>query len=56
MIVASACGGSFGEMLLLIAINFHAGQLNAIGDLVSATMGFKVTIRTNNLTRWVPIE
>eukprot|EP00088_Acartia_fossae_P070615 TRINITY_DN951_c0_g1_i4.p1 TRINITY_DN951_c0_g1~~TRINITY_DN951_c0_g1_i4.p1 ORF type:complete len:1177 (+),score=271.60 TRINITY_DN951_c0_g1_i4:42-3572(+) len=48
---ASACGGSFGEMLLLIAINFHAGQLNAIGDLVSTTMGFKITVRTNNLTR-----
>jgi hypothetical protein len=27
------CWISFGEMLLLIAIHFHAGQLTAIVDL-----------------------
>jgi len=47
----SGCAGSFGEMLLLIAINFHAGQLSAIVDLVQQTISIKVTVRTNTITR-----
>uniref|UniRef100_A0A8D9APX7 Integrator complex subunit 2 n=1 Tax=Cacopsylla melanoneura TaxID=428564 RepID=A0A8D9APX7_9HEMI len=42
---------SFGELLLLMAIHFHGNQINAISDLVSSTLGMKVTVRTNNLTR-----
>jgi len=42
---------SFGEMLLLIAIHFHGNQMNAIAELVSSTLGIKLPIRTNNLTR-----
>ena len=34
---------SFGEMLLLIAIHFHSNQNTAIADLVSGTLGMKVS-------------
>jgi len=30
-------------MLLLIAIHFHSNQMTAINDLVSSTLGMKVT-------------
>jgi integrator complex subunit 2 len=42
---------SFGEMLLLIAIHFHGNQMKAIEDLVSSTLGLKIPIRPNNLSR-----
>ncbi|XP_038222406.1 integrator complex subunit 2 [Zerene cesonia] len=42
---------SFGEMLLLIAIHFHSGQLAAVGELVCATLGMRVPVRPNGLTR-----
>lgn len=48
---ASGVTASFGEMLLLMAIHFHSNQLSAICDLVCATLGMKITIRHNNMTR-----
>ena len=44
-------GGGFGEMLLLIAIHFHGNQMSAISDLVCATLGMKVPVRSNSLVR-----
>jgi len=44
-------GQSPGEMLLLSAIHFHAGQLSAVADLVCQTLGIKMTVRTNGMTR-----
>lgn len=38
-------------MLLLMAIHFHSNQLSAICDLVCATLGMKIAIRHNNMTR-----
>ena len=40
-------GGSFAEMLLLMAIHFHSNQTAAVGDLVCQTLGMKIAIRTN---------
>jgi len=40
-----------GEMLLLSAIHFHAGQLSAVADLVCQTLQIKMTVRTNGMTR-----
>ncbi|XP_023344126.1 integrator complex subunit 2 [Eurytemora carolleeae] len=48
---STGCAASFGEMLLLIAINFHAGQLSSIVDLICQTLGMKMTVRTTNMTR-----
>lgn len=48
---ASGVSASFGEMLLLMAIHFHSNQLSAICELVCATLGMKIPIRPNNLTR-----
>lgn len=48
---ASGVTASFGEMLLLMAIHFHSNQLSAIFELVSSTLGMKVPIRHNNMTR-----
>jgi len=42
---------SYLEMLLLCAIHFHAGQLSAVADLVCQTLGMKIAIRTNNMSR-----
>lgn len=47
----SGVTASFGEMLLLMAIHFHSNQLSAICELVCATLGMKIPIRPNNLTR-----
>ncbi|KAL7289015.1 hypothetical protein TKK_0016972 [Trichogramma kaykai] len=47
---ASGVSASFGEMLLLMAIHFHSNQIPAITDLVCATLGMKIPIRTNNLS------
>jgi len=41
----------YGELLLLSAIHFHAGQLASVADLVCQTTGIKVTVRTNAMTR-----
>ena len=38
----SGQSGSFGEMLLLVAIHFHSNQTHAIADLVCSTLGMKV--------------
>lgn len=48
---ASGLTSSFGEMLLLMAIHFHSSQLSAICELVCSTLGMKVPIRHNNMTR-----
>nr|XP_023017810.1 integrator complex subunit 2 [Leptinotarsa decemlineata] len=48
---ASGVTASFGEMLLLMAIHFHSNQLSAICDLVCSTLGMKIVIRHNNMTR-----
>lgn len=42
---------SFGEMLLLMAIHFHSGQVAPISDLVSSAFGYKIQIRNANLTK-----
>ncbi|KAK5638910.1 hypothetical protein RI129_013205 [Pyrocoelia pectoralis] len=47
----SGVSASFGEMLLLMAIHFHSNQLSAICDLVCATLGMRIPIRHNNMTR-----
>ncbi|KAF6206701.1 hypothetical protein GE061_017937 [Apolygus lucorum] len=47
----SGVTSSFGEMLLLMAIHFHSNQLSAICELVCSTLGMKVPIRHNNMTR-----
>ena len=39
----SAVKGSFGEMLLLIAIHFHSNQTHAVIELVSSSLGLKVS-------------
>ena len=39
----SGVSSSFSEMLLLIAIHFHANQVQAILDLVCSTLGMKVS-------------
>ena len=44
-------GGSFAEMLLLMAIHFHSNQNNAIGDLVCQTLGMKIAIRNNSTSK-----
>ena len=46
---ASGVNGSFGEMLLLIAIHFHSNQTHAIADLVCTTLGMKVS----KWSRWL---
>ena len=38
-------------MLLLSAIHFHAGQLSAVAELVCQTLGIKMSVRTNAMTR-----
>ncbi|XP_063236508.1 integrator complex subunit 2 [Bacillus rossius redtenbacheri] len=48
---ASGVAASFGEMLLLMAIHFHSNQLSTICELVCSTLGMKVPIRHNNMTR-----
>ncbi|BES96047.1 integrator complex subunit [Nesidiocoris tenuis] len=47
----SGVTSSFGEMLLLMAIHFHSNQLSAICELVCSTLGMKVPIRHNTMTR-----
>ncbi len=34
-----------------MAIHFHSHQLAPVGDLVCQTLGMKVPVRQNNLTR-----
>ncbi|KAJ7373791.1 Integrator complex subunit 2 [Desmophyllum pertusum] len=46
---ASGVQASFGEILLLIAIHFHASQVEAIADLVCSVLG--MNIRLGSLTR-----
>ncbi|GAB1607223.1 integrator complex subunit 2-like [Argonauta hians] len=46
-----AGGTSFEELLFLIAIHFHSNQTYAIADLVSATLGMKSPVKSNNLTK-----
>ena len=45
------CLQSPSEMLLLSAIHFHAGQLSAVAELVCQTLGIKMSVRTNAMTR-----
>lgn len=47
----SGVRSSFGEMLLLIAIHFHGNQISAISELVSTSLGLKITLRSNALAR-----
>lgn len=46
---ASGVHASFGEILLLIAIHFHASQVEAIAELVCSVLG--MNIRLGSLTR-----
>ena len=46
---ASGVHASFGEILLLIAIHFHASQVDAIAELVCSVLG--MNIRLGSLTR-----
>lgn len=48
---SSGVNSSFGEILLLMAIHFHSNQLNAISELVCTTLGMKIAIRVNSMTR-----
>jgi integrator complex subunit 2 len=48
---ASEVSASFGEMLLLMAIHFHSNQLTNICELVCATLGMKIPLRPNQMTR-----
>ncbi|XP_077996243.1 integrator complex subunit 2-like [Glandiceps talaboti] len=48
---ASGVSASFGEMLLLMAIHFHANQMQPIVDLVCSTLGMKIAVRPNSLAR-----
>ncbi|CAL8102119.1 unnamed protein product [Orchesella dallaii] len=48
---ASGVNSSFGEILLLMAIHFHSNQLSAISELVCTTLGMKIAIRVNSMTR-----
>ena len=43
-------GGSYGEMLLLIAIHLREKQLPQLEDLTSNILGMKVTVRSDALT------
>lgn len=53
MFVCSSIGinSSFGEVLLLMAIHFHSNQINAICDLVCQTLGMKIPIRSNTISK-----
>ena len=42
---------SFGEMLLLMAIHFHSGQLSAVNDLVCSTLGMRLVLRPATTNR-----
>lgn len=42
---------SFEEMLLLIAIHFHSGQISAISELISSVLGLKVVLRSPSVAR-----
>ena len=42
---------SFGELLLLMAIHFHSGQLSAVCDLVCSTLGMRLAIRPHSMAR-----
>ena len=46
---ASGVHASFGEILLLIAIHFHASQMEAVAELVCSVLG--MNIRLGSLTR-----
>ncbi|XP_064461086.1 integrator complex subunit 2-like [Ornithodoros turicata] len=47
----SGVHASFGEMLLLIAIHFHGNQVAPITELVCSTLGMKIPIRQNSLSK-----
>ncbi|XP_033123286.1 integrator complex subunit 2-like isoform X2 [Anneissia japonica] len=47
----SGVRASFSEMLLLMAIHFHANQLHAVVDLVCSTLAMKIPVRPNSLSR-----
>lgn len=40
-----------GEMLFLLALNFHNNQMQAITDLVCNTLGMKITVKTSALVK-----
>ena len=42
---------TFGEMLLLMAIHFHSGQLSAVCDLVCSTLGMRLLLRPASTAR-----
>nr|CAG4643017.1 EOG090X0154 [Ilyocryptus agilis] len=42
---------SFSEMLLLMAIHFHSGQLSAVCDLVCSTLGMRLQLRPASTAR-----
>ncbi|RUS82280.1 hypothetical protein EGW08_009958 [Elysia chlorotica] len=40
-----------GEMLFLLALNFHNNQMQAITDLVCNTLGMKIAVKTSSLAK-----
>ncbi|BFZ18552.1 hypothetical protein BsWGS_21591 [Bradybaena similaris] len=40
-----------GEMLFLLALNFHNNQMQAITDLICNTLGMKITVKTSALVK-----
>lgn len=46
-----AARSSFSEMLLLMAIHFHSGQLSAVCDLVCSTLGMRLQLRPASTAR-----
>ncbi|CAG5122619.1 unnamed protein product [Candidula unifasciata] len=40
-----------GEMLFLLALNFHNNQMVAITDLICNTLGMKITVKTSALVK-----
>lgn len=40
-----------GEMLFLLALNFHNNQMQAITDLVCNTLGMKISVKTSALAK-----
>lgn len=48
---AAGVSASFGEMLLLVAMYFHSNQLSSIIELVCSTLGMKIPIKPNSLSK-----
>ena len=47
----SGPGDSYADMLLLMAMHFHSGDIKAVADLVRTTLGFRLDIPAEGLKR-----